>query len=228
MVILKNINAQRKDTILKRIEIGKYVITQNDYNYDVIIYHDKETVFREHYSYPLSEKQIRELFDNFVKDFESETSPKIKWLSEINKLSPEDRLITIFDDCPTLLAEEQGFAMIGIDQKYHISGTAILTTLIQYAGRYCETRASDLFIEWTESVEPLLRKVSKYDSEKLLIFAIRKNGVDSKEMMLSDKFGPYRQILALDIKKAHTEPNNKTMSIVMTLKNITEYMTNIA
>ena len=213
---------------MKRIEIDDYIITQNDYNYTVIIYKNKETVFRENYSYPLSESQIKDLFNNFKKNFESDISPKIKWLSTTDKLTDDEKLMAIFIESSSLLAEEQGFAMLGIDQKYHISGAAILTVLIQHVGRYCETRASDLFIEWSESIEPFLRKVSKYDTEKLLIFAIRKNGVDSKEMMFSDKFGPYREILALDIKKLHTDPNNKTMQITMTLKNITEYMTNIA
>lgn len=213
---------------MKRIEIGEYTITQNDYNYNVIIYKNKQTVFRENYSYPLSEKQIRDLFNNFLKDFESNSQPKIHWLSKNAELTDDEKLIETFNECNTLVAEEEGFAMLGIDQKYHISGSVILTTLIHYAGRYCDTRASDLFIEWSESVEPFIRKVTKHDTEKMLIFAIRKNGIDSKEMMFSNKFGPYRQILALDIKKIHLEPNDKTMRMIMTLKNITDMMPNIA
>ena len=217
---------------MKRLEINEYVITQNDYNYDVIIYRDKSTVFRSHYTYPLSEKQLRDLFNNFVKDFESFRVPKIKWISEKEQADPdaltEDRLIDIFDQSPALLMEESGFAMLGIDNRYHIDTSGILTILIQYVGRYCENRASDLFIEWSENVENIISKVSKNDSEKLLIFAIRKNGVDPKELMLTGRLGPYRQILALDIKKLHTSPENKTMQMIMTLKNITDSMNNCA
>lgn len=217
---------------MKRLEIKNYVVTQNDYNYDVIIYRDKSTVFRSHYGYPLSEKQLRDLFDNFIKDFESENTPKIKWISEENKINPDDlseeKLINIFNQSSALLFEESGFAMLGIDNKYHIDTSSILTILIQYVGRYCENHASDLFIEWTENIETTIKKVSKNDSEKLLVFAIRKNGVDPKELLLGNKFGPYRQILALNVKKIHTSPDNRTMQMIMTLKNITENINNCA
>lgn len=88
----------------------------------------------------------------------------------------------------------------GIDINY----SSILTRLIQEAGRYCESYASDLFLDW--------KKIDKQlDDESIesqsLLFGFRESGVDHAEFIrcwANDNpygFGSrYRSIWRLDIE----------------------------
>ena len=100
--------------------------------------------------------------------------------------------------------------------KYHAGGTwsvplfetepqwnsnysDILTRLIQYAGRYCESYASDLFIHWI-AIEKKL-KDRNYKGEKLVL-GFRDMGVDSNERVVdnyNDNSYYYRKIVTIEI-----------------------------
>ena len=67
-------------------------------------------------------------------------------------------------------------------QKFDINYSAILTKLIQEAGRWCERYASDLFIDWNK-VERITEN-REFTSETL-VFGFRKDGVDHLEFVLS-------------------------------------------
>lgn len=81
---------------------------------------------------------------------------------------------------------------------WEINTSSILTKLIQEAGRWCESYASDLFIRWgaiqncleTASVEP-----------GRCVFAFRESGVDGvREYMIhDDAYGYYRAVWILDV-----------------------------
>lgn len=62
--------------------------------------------------------------------------------------------------------------------KYDINTSSILTRLIQEAGRWCRSYASDLFIYWKYNVDKLLENGSMENSN--LIFAFRELGVDDE------------------------------------------------
>ena len=62
------------------------------------------------------------------------------------------------------------------EMKWNINYSSILTKLIQYAGRYCESFASDLFIIWQYCVE---NKLSDPNLENyILTFGFKEMGVD--------------------------------------------------
>ena len=89
---------------------------------------------------------------------------------------------------------------VGIDINY----SSILTRLIQEAGRYCESYASDLFIYW-KRIDTQLDNESIED--QTLLFGFREFGVDSKDVIqywANDNphgFGNrYRSIWRLDIE----------------------------
>lgn len=68
------------------------------------------------------------------------------------------------------------------DPCYDINYSSILTRLIQEAGRWCESYASDLFIDWEVIVEHL--KEQDYTGGKYL-FGFRQCGVDGNSFVLS-------------------------------------------
>lgn len=84
--------------------------------------------------------------------------------------------------------------------KFNINASSILTKLIQEAGRWCESYASDLFISWSIIEETLKTRGNR--TEKYL-FGFRKSGVDHKEWVIhrynnQEKY-EYRAIWVLDI-----------------------------
>ena len=88
----------------------------------------------------------------------------------------------------------------------NINYSSILTKLIQEAGRFCESYASDLFIDWKE-IDEMIKDNSIQTSSYL--FGIRKMGVDHKEFIFSryeseKEFASfqYRKIYKLDIARA--------------------------
>lgn len=87
-------------------------------------------------------------------------------------------------------------------KEFDINYSSILTKLIQEAGRWCESYASDLFCDWMV----LMKKLSDeaYKGETCL-FGFRKMGVDHNAYILSrlDNGSPtdyYRSVWRLDIK----------------------------
>lgn len=69
-----------------------------------------------------------------------------------------------------------GVPLFEYQPMWDINYSDILTELIQYAGRYCESYASDLFIIWKYSVEQKLmdRELESYT----LTLGFRDMGVD--------------------------------------------------
>lgn len=62
------------------------------------------------------------------------------------------------------------------NEQWEINYSSILTQLIQYAGRFCESFASDLFIIWKYCVE---NKLKDHDLKSYSItFGFREMGVD--------------------------------------------------
>ena len=62
------------------------------------------------------------------------------------------------------------------DSQWNINYSDILTKLIQYAGRYCEWYASDLFIIWKYNIEDKLK--DRNLESFTLRFGFRESGVD--------------------------------------------------
>ena len=89
-------------------------------------------------------------------------------------------------------------------KAWEINTSSILTRLIQAAGRYCESYASDLFIDWKILEENL--ENPDYTGGRLL-FGFRESGVDGNSFILSrynndGKYAryEYRAMYALDVK----------------------------
>ena len=66
--------------------------------------------------------------------------------------------------------------------KYEINTSGILTRLIQEAGRYCESYASDLFIDWKAIEDRIYSNDAMFLS---FLFGFRQNGVDHNTFILS-------------------------------------------
>lgn len=66
--------------------------------------------------------------------------------------------------------------------RYEINYSSILTKLIQETGRFCESFASDLFIDW----QAVTRCIDT-DAEinETFLFGLREYGVDHKEYVIS-------------------------------------------
>lgn len=67
-------------------------------------------------------------------------------------------------------------------QKFDVNYSSILTKLIQEAGRWCESYASDLFIDWISLENKLENR--EYKGGKFM-FGFRKYGVDHAEYILN-------------------------------------------
>ena len=86
------------------------------------------------------------------------------------------------------------------EMEWNINYSDILTKLIQFAGRYCESYASDLFIHW-RAIEKKL-KDRNYEGEKLVL-GFREMGVDTNDWVVKNynESGSYyyRMIVTLEI-----------------------------
>lgn len=99
--------------------------------------------------------------------------------------------------------EETGY-ISAYSGHYDINYSSILTRLIQEAGRFCESFASDLFIDW-RNVDGILDESGEI--EKTFLFGFRQNGVDHDNFILSrynggaylNPQGEYRSMWRLDI-----------------------------
>lgn len=104
--------------------------------------------------------------------------------------------------------------------KFEVNYSSILSRLICEAGRYCESYASDLFIDWTDGVMHHIDKLNTTDEDitsASFLFGFRQNGVDHAEYVFSryDNDGiyakhNYRSMWRLDI-------DTKGRDIIMTL-----------
>lgn len=99
---------------------------------------------------------------------------------------------------------------------YDINHSSILTELIHEAGRYCESFASDLFIDWQRVLETI--DEAEPGMKRTFLFGFRQQGVDHDSFIFSrfNSYGysaklEYRSLWRLDIK---TDDDG---SIVMTL-----------
>lgn len=82
---------------------------------------------------------------------------------------------------------------------YCINDSAILTRLIQEAGRYCERFASDLFIDWT-GVQNGIRDMTD-GADVTYLFGFRQDGVDGATYVTAfdgDR-ARYRSLWRLDV-----------------------------
>lgn len=86
------------------------------------------------------------------------------------------------------------------EPQWNLNYSDILTCLIQVAGRYCESYASDLFIHWKE-LEKRLRD-RNYKGETI-VFGFRDMGVDTNDWVVKNynESGSYyyRKIITLEI-----------------------------
>lgn len=100
-----------------------------------------------------------------------------------------------------------GVPLFDYQPMWDINYSDILTELIQFAGRYCESYASDLFIIWKYCVED---RLNDRDLESFSItFGFRESGVDQDvstepERIVVEKNRKnnsyyYRKVVKLDI-----------------------------
>lgn len=90
--------------------------------------------------------------------------------------------------------------------KYDVNYSTILTKLIQDAGRFCESFASDLFIDWGDVLRFCDANVGN-EAKKTFLFGFRQMGVDSgatveNRVMTNDTMSryEYRALWRLDVE----------------------------
>ena len=86
-----------------------------------------------------------------------------------------------------------------LEGKWEINTSSILTRLIQEAGRWCESFASDLFVQWKYGIDQKLDNGTLYTDT--FVFAFRDSGVDSEEWYENHKneHNYYRAVWFLDV-----------------------------
>ena len=86
-----------------------------------------------------------------------------------------------------------------LEGKWEINYSSILTRLIQEAGRWCESYASDLFVQWKYRIDQKLDNGTLYTDT--FVFAFRDSGVDSEEWYENHKneHNYYRAVWYLDV-----------------------------
>ena len=86
-----------------------------------------------------------------------------------------------------------------LEGKWEINYSSILTRLIQEAGRWCESYASDLFVQWKYGIDQKLDNGTLYTDT--FVFAFRDSGVDSEEWYENHKneHNYYRAVWYLDV-----------------------------
>ena len=86
-----------------------------------------------------------------------------------------------------------------LEGKWEINYSSILTRLIQEAGRWCESYASDLFVQWKYKIDKKLDNGTLYTDT--FVFAFRDSGVDSEEWYENHKneHNYYRAVWFLDV-----------------------------
>lgn len=99
---------------------------------------------------------------------------------------------------------------------YNINLSGVLTTLIQYAGKYCEFYASDLFISWQHVLDII--KEAQPGDEHIEVFGFRKSGVDHEEFIKNGS-NIYRSVLAVKISCFPDKNGYNTLSVK--LQNLT-------
>ena len=98
-----------------------------------------------------------------------------------------------------------------------INYSTLLTRLIQEAGRYCESYASDLFISW----QSVLERLSDFErlEDHSTLFGFRESGVDTNRSVLyydeRESLYVYRSIWRLDIEVERS--GNDYKDVTMTL-----------
>ena len=77
----------------------------------------------------------------------------------------------------------EGGRRSSVSGRFDVNYSGILSQLIQEAGRYCESFASDLFIDW-ESVRDYIEEAEDEDAHTFL-FGFRQRGVDGASFIFS-------------------------------------------
>lgn len=87
----------------------------------------------------------------------------------------------------------------GTEPQWNLNYSKILTQLIQDAGRYCESYASDLFIQWKYSIDNHLKE--RYWEGGKFRFGFREFGVDADDWIKDNESNPYyyRKIRTLEV-----------------------------
>lgn len=86
------------------------------------------------------------------------------------------------------------------EHKFDINISAILTKLIQEAGRWCCDYASDLFIKWKYGIDNPLENGTMTDTK--LMFCFREFGVDGEYSYMHNhqNYHYYRSVWTLTVK----------------------------
>lgn len=97
-----------------------------------------------------------------------------------------------------------------------VNYSSLLTRLIQEAGRYCESYASDLFLSWQSTLDKLCdNRIKDYS----MLFGFRADGVDDARSVFyheeRESLYVYRSIWRLDVEVTKQTDNYK--DITMTL-----------
>ena len=97
-----------------------------------------------------------------------------------------------------------------------VNYSSILTRLIQEAGRYCESYASDLFIDWQDTLE----KMSDIRMKDLsMLFGFRADGVDDARSVFyheeHESLYVYRSIWRLDVKVTRQTSERKDFTMTL-------------
>ena len=71
---------------------------------------------------------------------------------------------------------------------YDVNSSSILTELIHEAGRYCESFASDLFLDWQRVLETI--DDAEPGMKRTFLFGFRQHGVDHDSFIFS-RFNQY-------------------------------------
>lgn len=122
----------------------------------------------------------------------------------------------MFEKCDNILSKES--CLRNSDGTFDINLSTPLTILIQTAGRYCDSYASDLFISWEEIIK-LVRTPPDDGNDKLFIFGFRRNGVDH-DIFVRKSSNRYRKIFAARLT-CKQEENSEYDRLTFILKDIT-------
>ena len=125
----------------------------------------------------------------------------------------------IFEKSDNILRETLAYS--NNDGTFDVNLSSILTILIQTADRYCESYASDLFIDW-EDVKKFIDFPPIAGNQKLFIFGFRKSGVDHEAYVRNSSCSGlrYRKVFALKVNCLH-EGGCQCDKLIITLKDIT-------
>lgn len=110
----------------------------------------------------------------------------------------------LFEDSEHILSSECTYS--DNDGTFNINISSPLTVLIQTAGKYCESFASDVLYE-IESIKKFISQPPAAGEEKMFVMGFRKSGVDHEIYIRNSQVSGliYRKILVLKVKCTESE-----------------------